>query len=286
MASSFAATLRGGGHSPARERLPEALPQPVATEAAELSLDGIIALALQSSPSVHTALAQIDLADATLARARAEFYPKLGFAELYGVTNNPVRSFMFQLNQAQFDPNADVNNPAVTDNFDTRVRVEQRLLGGGQLRAEARAAADKRAAAGCSLVAVQNQLVFCVAEAYYRLVQANELVRVRAEAVTQVKQHLEIVRARLNAETAVRSDVLSVEVRLAEVREALIAARNQRELAWVVLSYVAGVPLCRQPLPDTVPPAPCELSSLRSQLFHHSMWLIKENYHKKNYNSK
>ncbi len=231
---------------------PENLPLPDAG----LSLLQVIDLTLQSNPDIHSASAQIAIADATLMRARAEFYPTLDFSESYGVSNNPVQAFMFQLNQAQLNFNQDFNNPGTFDNFNTQLRVKHRLYAGGRRLAEEDAAQSHLAAASLRLGAVQNQLIYRVAEAYYRLLQTNELLQVRQQAVEQVEHHLQIVQARYRAETAVKSDVLTVEVRLAEVREALIRARNQAELAWSILETVTAVPLGRQPLPTEIPEAP------------------------------
>src|SRR5262249_10331557 len=104
--------------------------------------------------------------------------------------------------------------------------------------------------------ALQNRIVFQVAEAYYRLFQARELVKVRQKSVEQVQEQLKAVQARFKAETAVRSDVLRVEVRLASVREALISAQNSLSLAWALREKVTGVPLAGRLLPDKLPPAP------------------------------
>ena len=223
---------------------------------AGLSLFQVIDLTLQANPDIHTASAQIAIADATLMRARAEFYPTLDLSESYGISNNPVQAFMFQLNQAQLQFNQDFNNPGTFGNFDTQLRVKHRIYAGGRRLAEEDAARCKLAAAGLGLQAVRNQLIYRVAEAYYRLLQADELLHVRKQAVEQVEHHLQIVQARYRAETAVKSDVLTVEVRLAEVREALIHAHNQTELAWSILESVTAVPLGRQPLPAEVPEAP------------------------------
>jgi len=230
----------------------EVLPQP----SAGLSLPRVIDLALQANPDIHSAAEQIAIADATLMRARAEFYPTLDLSESYGVSNNPVQAFMFQLNQAQLQFNQDFNSPGTFDNFDTQLRVKHRLYASGRRLAEEDAAQSNLMAAGLGLDAVRNQLTYRVAEAYYRLLQADDLLHVRQQTVTQVEHHRKIVQARYRAETAVKSDVLTVEVRLAEVQEALIRARNQVELAWAVLETVTAVPLERQPLPKEVPEAP------------------------------
>jgi outer membrane protein TolC len=50
--------------------------------------------------------------------------------------------------------------------------------------------------------------------------------------------------------------VLTVQVRLAEVREASISSRNQLELGWAVLRNVTGARVERRPLPAAIPLAP------------------------------
>ncbi len=225
-------------------------------EAPRLALSELIELAVASSPDLAVASEQLRLADAALERARAEFYPTLQATQSYGVTNNPVTSFSYQLNQANLTFAQDFNRPPVIDDFNTKVRLQHSLYTGGRRTYQEQAADASRRGAALQVAAVHNQLVFRIAEAFYRLLQADHLLAVRAEAVRTVEQHLQIVQARFRAETAVRSDVLNVQVRLAQVREDLISAENQRDLAWAVLENVVGASVPRRELPATVPPAP------------------------------
>ena len=221
-----------------------------------LKLDTVIQIALESSPDMDSAVARTWAADASLRRAQAELYPTLSFTESYGVSNNPVTTFMYQLNQSRLTFNQDFNSPKTKDDFDTRLRLQYGIYTGGRRSAEIDAAEWQTVAGNADLQSTRNKLVYHVAEAYYRLLQANELVRVRSETVAQVERHLEIVRARFRAETAVKSDVLSVEVRLAEAREQLVTSQHQVELAWAVLENVLGRRIERLALPEEVPPAP------------------------------
>ncbi|MCA9199720.1 MAG: TolC family protein, partial [Planctomycetales bacterium] len=225
-------------------------------QATGLSLEETIQLALASNPDLASASAQIAAADAVLCKARAEFYPKLGITEQYGVTNNPVMSFMYQLNQTRLNFAQDFNDPQTVDNFHTQLRFQHSIYTGERRQHALHAAAAGSNAASLSLVALQNQMTYQVAEAYYRLLQARDLAKVRQQAVQQVQQHLDIVTTRFENDTAVKSDVLTVEVRLAEEQESLISARNQLELAWAVLENVVGAPLSGQELPEAIPTAP------------------------------
>ncbi len=225
-------------------------------QAETLQLSEVIQLALQSSPDLQAAVEQTWVSEATARRARAEFFPTLTFTENYGVSDNPVTAFMYQLNERRLRFDRNFNVPITEDQFDTRLRAQQVIYAGGRRAAELQAARWKLQADHAALQSARNQLVFQAAEAYYRLLQANQLLQVRKETVEQVERHLQFVEARYRAETAVKSDVLSVQVRLAEAREQLVSAQHQLELAWARLENVLGQPVPRKPLPSDVPKAP------------------------------
>jgi outer membrane protein TolC len=250
----------------------EVLPAP---RPAPLTLAEAIELALRASPDLQAAAARTEIAGQTLARARAEFFPVLALSQEFQASNNPLNVFSYELEQGRLGsltpssiplppagagqlpvPPGLINLPTTYDNFHTQLRAEQQLYAGGLRLARTRSAEAERQAAQFGLAAVQNRLVFQVAEAYYRLFQAGELVKVRREAVALVEDQLKAVQARFRAQTAVQADVLQVELRLAEVREALITAVNQAELARALLENVAGASLAGRGLPEELPPAP------------------------------
>ena len=87
----------------------------------------------------------------------------------------------------------DFNNPRTTDDFHTQLRLQQSVYAGERRLHAMHGAEAQAAAAAMNLASLQNQLVFRVAEAYYRVLQSRNLVAVRREAETQVEKHLEIV---------------------------------------------------------------------------------------------
>ncbi len=226
------------------------LPQP------DLTLEEAIHVTLGANPDLETAAERTQFADGVLARARADFFPVLALSQNYQISDNPLRKFSSLLSQGISDPGTLFNPANTVDNFQTQLRLQQEVYNGGARVARTRSAEAERDASHHSLAAVQNRIVFQVAESYYRLFQARELVKVREESVKQVEEQLKAVQARFKAQSAVRSDVLRVEVRLASVREALITAKNSLSLAWAVLENVTGVPLAGRMLPEKLLPAP------------------------------
>ena len=208
--------------------------------ASGVTLTGTIGLALRANPDLRSATERIRIADSILDRARAEFYPTLSLTEAFVDTNIAGLAFFLEANQRRVSLSQNFNHPGFVGNFSTLVTLKQNLYSGGRRTAEELAAEEQRRASSFTLAASRNELVFRVAEAYFRLVQTFELMESRAAAVRQIERHVELVRSRYDNGTAVRSDVLSVEVRLAEAKEGLITATNQRELTWAILENVAG----------------------------------------------
>lgn len=223
-----------------------------------LTLVRAIQIALAANPDLRSASARVEIAAGALSRARAEFFPRLALGQDVAGSNNQQTVFGFLLSQGKekqvFSLNPDI--PNTYDNFHTQLSFTEDLYTGGRRLAQKRSAEASLEASRFALAEVQNELVFEVAEAYYRLLQAREFLQVRRQAVDQVKRQLDVVTARVRAGSAVKSDQGTVEVRLAEVEEALISARNEQELAWALLEKVLGTHVAPHALPEGVPAAP------------------------------
>jgi outer membrane protein TolC len=221
-----------------------------------LTLGAVLELTTAANPDLQAAAARTRIADETLARARAEFFPTLTFNENYRVSNNPLQRFSFLESENQFKISDIFSGQTTGQDFHSQLHFQQDFYDGGARLARNRSAEADQDASRFDLAALRNRIAFQVAEAYYRLFQARELERVRREAVAEVESALRAAEARLRAQTAVKSDVLQVEVRLSEVREALIVAQHQEELAWTIMENVTGVHLAGHELPETLPAAP------------------------------
>jgi len=72
---------------------------------------------------------------------------------------------------------------------------------------------------------------------------AEESVKVAQEVMNSAQEHLRVAQLRYQAGVAPQFDVLAAEVRVAQVDQALIAAKVGRDIAWAVVSTVLGVPI-------------------------------------------
>jgi len=208
-----------------------------------LTLDQAIAITLQQNPDVAALERRLEAAKALVTQAQAGFYPNVSLLEQYTDTNSPVGAFTSILQQLSLDFATDFNNPRPTDNFNTRLSLSQPLFNGGRTVTGHRIARTNVERAAEELRRIHHDLSFEVANAYFGVLQAQELVKVQRDAVAQVEAQLALANARFKAGTAVLSDVLSVEVRLAEVQEELIKAQNRLALAKAAFNTVLGVEL-------------------------------------------
>jgi outer membrane protein TolC len=222
----------------------------------DFSLEEAIRLTFEANPDLRSSWERTRIADEILANARTQFYPTLSVNQANQVSNNPLREFTSLLSQGVSDPQQLFPLQGPQSISHSQVRLQHDLYTGGLVSARSQAAESEFQASQYSLAALRNKLTFQVAEAYYHAFQANALVGVSRETVEQMEDHLRAAQSRFNADTLVESDVLRVEVRLAEAREALSSATNSLELARAVLDNVMGLRLEWRRLPEELSAAP------------------------------
>lgn len=219
-----------------------------------ITLEECVVRALESSPDLAAAEARVEAARAQIRAAESAYYPSLSLGANYTATDNPVMAFMSVLNQRRLTFEDDFNDPDTTENANAQVGATWRLYDGGQ-RSQGRRAARMREELRCGEAdAARNELVYQVHRAYFGVLQAREFVHIQQAAVESLETSSRIARDRLEAGAVVRTDVLNIEVRLAEAREALARARNRETLARSALGNVVGVPeLCEATFPEDEP---------------------------------
>ena len=216
-----------------------------APAARAVTLDQAVQAALDHSPTLQAAEARIGSARAMLRQARSYYYPSVGVSGTYSASDNPIQSFMMQLNQRQLnmmDPAFNPNDPDDTDNLRLSLGAQWRLFdrprdaGKHMARFGAEASAE-------ALAAARNQLIHEITRGFYGVLQARAFADVQAESVTSIGESLRIARARFEAGSAVRTDVLNLETQLAQANEDLIRARNGLQLAVAALNAGIGADL-------------------------------------------
>ena len=210
-------------------------------------------MGLRQSDEIGLANAQIDVADAQFANARANALPQLRFNGSYthvyeSARGQAVGSFFNQPNTYTFSTN-----------------LQQTLFQGGRLVAALRAGHHVRPAAradareGRASVTMQVQRAYLQGLFTARIaeLQENNLV-LASNRVTQIEQLQ-------TAGQAARYDVLRARVERANLEPLAIQARNDRELALLELKRLLNVPV-DQPLALVTRIDPASAATMLAQM--------------------
>ncbi|BBA34561.1 outer membrane protein CyaE [Methylocaldum marinum] len=205
-----------------------------------LKLDEAIELAFAQNPDLLAAAARIGEAEAKVAEAAANFYPRLTARVGYAYSDDPAQAFSYIVAQRRFDFGMDINHPGWVENFRPEIVGTWSLYRGGQDSYRKKAAELGVEAAELERSAIRNRLAAAVTAAYYALLSAPQQVNVARHSVTAVERELEHTKHRVAEGMALKADVLSLEVRAAEAREAELKAQNAIELARSALKTLLG----------------------------------------------
>lgn len=214
----------------------------LAPAAQAVTLEQAVQAALDNSPTLQAATAKIDAAQAMLRQAKSYYYPSVGLAANYSVSDNPIQTFMMELNQRQMNmmaPDFDPNDPEDTDNLRGSITAQWRLFDVQRAAGNAMARLGSQASAE-AFAAARNQLVHDVTRGFYGVLQAQAFAAVQEQAVQSIEESLRVARERFEAGGAVKTDVLNLETQLAQANEDLIKARNGAQLALAALNAGIG----------------------------------------------
>jgi len=205
------------------------------------TLERALAQALTHHPDAALARQRIAAAQAGLEQANAAFWPRLQLQSSYTRTDNPMLVFGSILNQRAYSGALDFNDVPDVDDWNARGVVTVPLYAGGRNKAVQQAAKANTEAARRDDEAVRNALGFEVTRAFYTVLKTRQFVRATAAAVHALEGSSALARKRLEGGTLLRNEMLDVEVRLAQVREDEVRARNAQALAEHALKNLLGL---------------------------------------------
>ncbi|SEM70765.1 Outer membrane protein TolC [Nitrosomonas marina] len=207
------------------------------------TLDQAIDYALSNNPDLQIAIERIKQAEARLGVALAAFYPQISARASYEHSNNPAQVFAMIVAQRDFDASAmqNINSPGYRQNFRPEIIGSLSLFRGGQDYQKSRAAELGVDAAEFERSSVRNALVEAVTVSYYAYLSAREAVKVARDSIYAISSELNQTKLRYEAGTTLKSEVLSLDVKLAEAKEAEIRAANGIELSKTSIANLLGL---------------------------------------------
>ncbi|AEG01864.1 TolC family protein [Methylomonas methanica] len=213
-----------------------------AASAGAFTLQQAIDFALENNPEISIMQARIDQADAQLGQALASFYPQVKASLSYQHSDNPAQAFAMIIAQRRLNFNSgDFNHPGGVDDYRPQVTATYSLFRGGQDYYLSQAAELGVETSELEKTATRHHLINNVTAAFYGYLAAEDAHELSLRSIEAVQSELDQSRVRYDAGTVLKSDVLSLEVQLAEAKDAQIQAANAIEIAKAMLKTLLGL---------------------------------------------
>ncbi|MGG8497324.1 TolC family protein [Tenacibaculum sp. TC6] len=169
------------------------------------------------------------------------FLPNITASHTGISTTNPLMAFGSKLNQAILTPadfNPDLlNNPKRTQNFATKIEIQQPIINIDGIF-QRKAAKQKMEATAFQQQRTKEYLTFEIEKAYMQLQLAYKGVTVLEQAVKAANENKKLAENSYQQGFLQRADVLSVEVRVTEVKKQLQTAKSNVLNASNYLSFL------------------------------------------------
>jgi len=206
-------------------------------------LQQVLDLAFERNPDLKAATERIGQAQAQVAEAVSAFYPKLTGRVGYSYSNDPAMAFSAIVSQRRFNQGhfLEINAPGFVENFRPELVGTMSLFRGGQDYYRKKAAELGVEAAELQRSALRNDLAAAVTGAYYATLAAPRHVEVAQRSLTAVDKELSHARHEYQAGARLKAEVLSLEVRRNEGREADVRAENAVALTRSALKRLLGL---------------------------------------------
>ena len=199
-----------------------------------------VRFALAHSPDSAIGQQRLLAAQAAIDLERSAMAPQVNLTAQYSQTNAPMYSFGNILNQREFSPTINFNQPGRTDSLSSGLQLGYRLFNGGRDQAGVKAAEYGAEAARLELTATQARLAFEVVRAFYGIRQAWEMISISQDSAEAIAASLKTAQARQEEGVLLRDGVLDLEVQLAQAKEGIIGAEHALALAKKVFLTLLG----------------------------------------------
>lgn len=198
-----------------------------------VSLETAIALALVHNPGLRAREHETAAAEARLSAAYSKAWPTVSVKGAY-------------MNYANDRPLGVVGGALGEQSFAERivsaeVVATMPLFAGGRIINQIQASELMHEAATHTLGRTRRQLVFNVSSMFYGILAQNHVIESLEFARQTLREHLDDVEALIESDRATTVDRLRTEVRLADVEEQLVSARNVLRIQHFALASLMGV---------------------------------------------
>jgi TolC family type I secretion outer membrane protein len=195
----------------------------------KLDLEKSLQIALEQSPVVIKARAEIKAAEGAAGQAWAGFLPQLslsgGLGKYYSEPQTMQITMMGTPSVFSFGTDEQA------DTYSYTASLTQAIYTGGRLTSSLGMANKGLDIAKEELRRITQELRFNVISAYYSVLKAQKMVKLSEESVNMAKSHLEHISSLFKVGMSTRADILRGEVQLAQAELVLTKAKQALEIA-------------------------------------------------------
>nr|WP_321230130.1 TolC family protein [uncultured Psychroserpens sp.] len=195
----------------------------------------------ENNTSIKISEEEFNQARADYRQTNAVFLPNISASHTAIATTNPLMTFGSKLNQeiltaSDFNP-AMLNNPSQIENYATKFEIQQPLINIDGMY-QRKAAKTKMNAMALQTERTSDYLTFEVDKAYMQLQLAHKAVDVLEKALEAALANKKLADNSFKQGYLQRADVLSVEVRVTEVKNQLQSAKSNVQNASNYMSFL------------------------------------------------
>jgi len=206
-----------------------------------ISLTEALTIAGTGNFDLAMAAHRIESAAAAIKQAQSAFYPLVGFSLEYMQGDAPSQYLVKTIDQRQFEPGTDFNQPGWFENWETAAMAELNLYNGNRDRLGVQIAESEKKYRQSARNEIANGIRMAVIQSWYNILASRDYVDISNESMETITAQLDIMKVRYRAGGALKSDLLSLEVRLARAKEEVVRSKNRLEISKTALAGAMGL---------------------------------------------
>jgi len=187
-----------------------------------LTLDESVEIAIKRSARLHASQEEKKGKEYKKKVARSEFLPKLSTRYNYTRLNESPHIKYSGFGDMEF---------GTDDNYNLSLNLTQPVFAGGALVTSYQQAKLGIEVAKQKIIEVKQELILMVKKSYFEILKSQKIRKVAIQAVEQLEEHLKVSQSFYDVGIIPKNDLLEAKVELAQVRQDLLRADNEVEIA-------------------------------------------------------
>ena len=205
-----------------------------------ISIEDAILMALKQNPDISMVREGVKIAEAALKKTDSLFLPRVSIYSEYSTGDAPSAYLFKTIDQRELPSALNFNDPGSFTNLETGIMASWNIYNGGADTIDAKLAKSSVVDTMEGLEDIKNKITASVIRLFFSVLKAQEYVAIAAQSVETVQEQLRIMGIRFEGGGVLKSDLLSLEVRLAEVKKDLVQAKNLYTTTLTAFNRVLG----------------------------------------------